>query len=128
MNRLKIEKEGNFSLVKTGVEYENFVCGIIRRLGYTCKRVGQSGDYGADVLVTVKGKILVIQCKFYSGSVGYDAIQQVYAAKSIYNGTWCCVVSNAAFSRQAIEGSRKLRVKLLSHYDISKYLDVLKNK
>lgn len=123
--RMHIEKEGAFNLVKTGAEYENFICGIIRRQGVSCKRVGQAGDYGADVLATLKNGTLVIQCKFYSSPVGYDAVQQVYTAKSIYNGSWCCVVTNATFTRQAIDAGRKLGVKLLSHIDIAEYLSAL---
>lgn len=123
--RMHIEKEGAFNLVKTGAEYENFICGIIRRQGISCKRVGQAGDYGADVLATLKNGTLVIQCKFYSSPVGYDAVQQVYTAKSIYNGSWCCVVTNTTFTRQAIDAGRKLGVKLLSHIDIAEYLNAL---
>lgn len=126
--RMHIEKDGDFNLVKTGTEYEKFICGILRRQGCSCKRVGQSGDYGADILVNLGRGTLVIQCKFYSSPVGYDAVQQVYTAKSIYNGTWCCVVSNATFTRQAIEGGRKLGVKLLSHVDIAEYLKSLKER
>ena len=123
--RMHIEKEGAFNLVKTGTEYENFVCGIIRRQGASCKRVGQSGDDGADVLANLKSGTLVIQCKFYSTPVGYDAVQQVYTAKSIYKGTWCCVVTNATFTRQAIEGGNKLGVRLLSHVDLEEYVKSL---
>lgn len=126
-HRMHIEGDGDFNLVKTGTEYEKFVCGIFRRQGCSCKRVGKSGDYGADILVDVGSGTLVIQCKFYSTPVGYEAIQQVYAAKTIYKGTWCCVVSNATFTRQAIDGGRKLGVKLLSHIDIVKYLNALKD-
>ena len=125
VRRMHIEKEGAFNLVKTGTEYENFVCGIIRRQGGSCKRVGQSGDYGADILATLKNGTLVIQCKFYSSPVGYDAVQQVFTAKSIYNGTWCCVVTNATFTRQAIEGGKKLGVRLLSHVDFAEYVKSL---
>ena len=123
--RMHIEKEGAFNVVKTGAEYEEFICGILRRQGCSCKRVGQSGDYGADILAPLKNGILIIQCKFYSSPVGYDAVQQVYTAKSIYNGSWCCVVTNATFTRQAIEGGNKLGVRLLSHVDLEEYLKSL---
>ena len=123
--RMHIEKEGAFNLVKTGTEYEKFICGIIRRQGVSCKRVGQAGDYGADIIANLKKGTLVIQCKFYSKPVGYGAVQQAYTAKSIYNGTWCCVVTNATFTRQAIEGGKKLGVRLLSHVDFAEYVKSL---
>ena len=126
--RMHIENDGEFNLVKTGAEYEKFICGVITRAGYKCKRVGQSGDYGADILIVLENGTLVVQCKFYSSPVGYAAVQQVYTAKSIYNGTWCCVVSNATFTRQAIDGGRQLGVRLLSHVDIVEYLNSLKEQ
>lgn len=116
---------GGYSEVHTGDEYEQFVMFCVKDTGHVCKKVGGTGDYGADLIVDVNGKSLVIQCKFYSAPVGYDAIQQVYAAKSIYKGSWCCVVSNAGFTRQAIVGGKKLGVKLLSHVDIAEYLKSL---
>lgn len=122
----RIESMGGLAHVNTGDDYEHFVMFCVKDAGYVCKIVGRSGDYGADLVAEVNGKLLVIQCKFYSTPVGYDAVQQVYAAKSVYKGTWCCVVSNASFTRQAIVGSRKLGVRLLSHADIAEYLRSLK--
>ena len=122
----RIESAGGFDHVNTGDDYERFVKFCVNDAGHNCKKVGGTGDYGADLIADVNGKNLIIQCKFYSTPVGYDAIQQVYAAKSIYKGTWCCVVSNAGFTRQAITGARKLGVCLLSHVDIAEYLRSLK--
>ena len=117
---------GGYAEVKTGDDYERYVMFCVKDFGSPCKKVGGTGDYGADLVADVNGKHLVIQCKFYSTPVGYDAVQQVYAAKSVYKGTWCCVVSNASFTRQAIIGARKLGVRLLSHADIAEYLRSLK--
>ena len=122
----QLESLGGFKYVNTGEDYERFVMYCVKDAGHSCQKVGGTGDYGADLVADVNGKNLVIQCKFYSTPVGYDAIQQVYAAKSIYKGTWCCVVSNAVFTRQAITGARKLGVKLLSHIDIAEYMKSLK--
>lgn len=119
---------GGYEEVSTGDDYERFVMFCVKEAGCLCKKVGGTGDYGADLIADVNGKDLIIQCKFYSMAVGYDAVQQVYAAKSIYKGTWCCVVSNADFTRQAIVGGRKLGVKLLSHVDIAEYLKSLKER
>lgn len=128
IHKEQLESVGGFKHVGTGDDYESFVMFCVKDAGYACKKVGGSGDYGADLVVDVNGKNLVIQCKFYSTPVGYDAIQQVYAAKSIYKGTWCCVVSNAGFTRQAIVGGRKLGVKLLSHIDIAEYMKSLNER
>ena len=121
----EIESNGGFANVRTGDDYERFVMFCVKEAGFPVKKVGQTGDFGADVIAEVNGKKLIIQCKFYSTPVGYEAVQQVFAAKSIYKGTWCCVVTNSEFSRQAKAGGRKLGVKLLSHVDIAEYLKSL---
>ena len=121
----EIESNGGFANVRTGDDYERFVMFCVKEAGFPVKKVGQTGDFGADVIAEVSGKNLIIQCKFYSSPVGYDAVQQVYTAKSIYKGSWCCVVTNATFTRQAIEGGNKLGVRLLSHVDLEEYLKSL---
>ena len=121
-----MELAGGFNNVNSGYDYERFVMFCVKEAGYGCKQVGQTGDYGADLIVEVNGKSLVMQCKYHSSPVGYGAVQEVYAAKSIYNAEWCCVVSNASFTTQAEKGAMKLGVKLLSHFDVVDYLYSLK--
>ena len=124
-NQNIMESLGGVNQVNTGYDYERFVMFCVKEAGYRCEQVGQSGDYGADLVVKVNGKLLIIQCKYHSSPVGYDAVQEVYTAKSIYNGEWCCVVSNTSFTRQAKTGAMRLGVKLLSHLDLLEYLHSL---
>ena len=60
-----------------------------------------SNDYGADLICTKNGQVLVVQAKRYEGKVGNAAIQQVVAAKDYYEADECMVVTNSYFTRNA---------------------------
>lgn len=113
----------------TGGEYARFVMFCINAAGCTCRHVGGSGDKGADILIDSSSPIpdssslpahpwIVVQCKFYSSPVGYDAVKEVYAAKALYRAERAWVVSNASYTDQARETARSLGIDLLHHADI----------
>ena len=124
-----LESRGGFNSVVTGKDYEVFVAFCLKDAGASIKRVGQSGDYGADVVADcgIGGRV-VIQCKFYSSAVGYDAVKEVFTAKSIYKGKHAWVVSNAGYTSQAMKAARKLGVKLLSHEEVDAEVRTLRGR
>jgi hypothetical protein len=97
------------------IGYENFVSLQLERLGWKTKGTPSSGDQGADIIAEINGNIAVIQCKLYSGSVGNDAIQQVYAAKEFYGANLAAVVTNSTFTKSAKQLASRLNVLLLHH-------------
>lgn len=117
--RAEIEERGNFAAVATGTDYEYFVRNVLVDAGYKVRRVGGSGDLGADLLVDTPSGLAVIQCKFYSYKVGYDAVQQAFTAKALYSAASAYVVSNARYTRQARRTARLLNIHLHSHATIS---------
>jgi len=108
----------NYAAVKTGTDYERFVINVLTAAGIAAVRVGGSGDYGADLLVETAAGKAVIQCKFYTHPVGYDAVKEAYTAKAIYKASSAFVVSNAAFTTQARRAAHRLGVTLTNHGQI----------
>jgi len=117
--RRVLEERGNYAAVKTGTDYERFVANVLAGAGIAAVRVGGSGDYGADLLVETAAGKAVIQCKFYTRPVGYDAVKEAYTAKAIYKASAAFVVSNAAFTTQARRAARRLGVTLTNHAEIA---------
>ena len=113
--RTDLEQRGNFASVSSGTDYEYFVRDLLTAAGYSVRRVGGSGDLGADLHVTTPAGLVVIQCKFYSQPVGYTAIQEAYTARALYSASLAIVCSNARFTRQARRTAAKLGVKLTHH-------------
>ncbi|WP_253184810.1 restriction endonuclease [Listeria monocytogenes] len=66
-----------------GLQFEHFVGLLLAKLGYRSKVTKSSGDFGADVVLEGKDRI-VIQCKRYrrKEKVGIAAVQQIFAARA----------------------------------------------
>lgn len=109
----------------TGIEFEHFVAELLPDFGYRNVQVTKaSGDEGADVIaVNQNGARVCIQCKHYSdNSVRFDAVQQIYTAKSLYACDIAMVVTNSYFTKQAMESAQRLGVKL---YDRDKLWSIM---
>lgn len=112
------------SRIVIGRRYETYVQKkILKQEGWKVKRIGQSGDQGADLLVKGFGIKIAVQCKWVSsGRVGNSAVQQVFAAKSYYGCTHACVVTNSTYTAAAIDLAERTNVFLLHHIELPRFL------
>lgn len=110
----KEELDLDYSLVKNGYEFEEYVANLYKKLGYTIEEVTKkSGDQGADVIAYKDNIKYVIQVKFYSSPVGNSAVQEVVASKCFYNANQAIVVTNNTFTKSAIELAQANKVELV---------------
>ena len=117
----------SFESVKSGKDFEMYVSTCIESLGYKCELTSDSGDYGADLVVSFNDNVkIVVQCKFYSHPVGYHAVQEINSARDIYNANFACVISNSCFTPQAEKGAHRLNITLLHYSEIGEYFKQLK--
>lgn len=87
----------------SGLEFEQYLEQLFRRLGYQVERTRYSGDFGADLVLMRKDESCVVQAKRKSGRVGVSAIQQAVAARAMYECDAAMVVTNSHFTLQAEE-------------------------
>lgn len=100
----------------TGLEYEYAVARYLQHKGYTDVTVTQgSGDYGVDVLAHKDGYKYAVQCKYYTGSVSLDAVQEAVAGKAVYGCDVAMVVTNSTFTKAAHQLAQANGVILLDH-------------
>ena len=118
-NRRALEERNSFASVHTGTDYERFVAALLTADGFTVTQKGGSGDCGCDLLVSLPSGPAVVQCKFYSSRVGYDAVKEAYAAKALYRATAAFVCTNATYTRQARRTAAQLGVHLTTHATLS---------
>jgi hypothetical protein len=98
--------------------YELHCARVLRECGWKAELTGGSGDQGADVIAE-RGRVrVVIQCKKYSRSVGNKAVQEAVGGKMMYRAHAAAVVSNAPYTRGAVELARMTRVLLLHHTEL----------
>jgi restriction system protein len=102
-------------------EFEQHCASILFRCGWTVHPTPVTGDHGADVVAEKDGHRLIVQCKLYASPVGNKAVQEVYAARPLYNGTHACVVAPSGFTPQARRAAHALSVRLLRHSDLEDF-------
>jgi restriction endonuclease Mrr len=97
-----------------GAGFEALIKRLYEGAGYTAQLTGGTGDQGGDLVVVHGDAKKVIQAKYRGRmSVGNDAVQQVVAAKGIYNCPEAVVITNSTFTPKAQELARVHGVELV---------------
>ncbi len=101
-----------------GISYENYCAHWLKRNGYhNIQLTKASRDQGIDILATKRGKLYGFQCKYYSSTVGNDAVQQAFSGTAYYGCDIACVITNTNFSKDAIELAEETDVLLFPNID-----------
>lgn len=103
----------------TGEQFEQCIASMLRRDGHFVKLTPRSGDYGVDIIMD---NHVAIQCKRYSGNVGLNAVQEVYAGMMHYGCESSIVVTNSQFTKSAIQLANELGVTLWDGRAIQKMM------
>jgi restriction system protein len=96
----------------TGAEFERRLVVLFRALSYQVTHVGAAGDFGGDLVISKNGTRTVVQAKRYGKNVGVKAVQEVVAAKSMYDCSAAMVVTNRDFTAPARTLARSAGVEL----------------
>jgi len=86
-----------------GTDFEGFLSRVFETLGYQVRLTKASGDQGADLLVSGKGRKIAVQAKGYADSVGNHAVMEVIASMAFYGCDSCVVITNSRFTRTAVQ-------------------------
>ncbi|MED4454881.1 restriction endonuclease [Metabacillus fastidiosus] len=86
-----------------GNEFEQFICDLFKKMGYSVNQTKSTGDQGIDVIAAKRGQRIGIQTKCYSTSVSNKAIQEVVAGINHYKLSKGMVITNNFFTKSAIE-------------------------
>lgn len=107
------EASASVADVENGFDYEIAVGTTLERLGWSVRMTNGGGDQGVDILAERDDILYAIQCKYYSSSVGNSAVQQVHAGAAYYGAQYSAVVSNAPYTKAAMQLANSLGVKIL---------------
>lgn len=98
-----VERDIQLTDRMSGREFEVFIAQLYEDLGYQAKITPESGDQGADVIVTSQNKVrIAIQTKRYEGSVGNAAVQEVIAGRIFHKCSTSIVITNSTFTKSAV--------------------------
>ena len=107
----------------SGYDFEDYLKVLFKKLGYKPQVTKKSGDFGADLVLKGKNKI-VIQAKRYGykNNVSLDAVREVYASKAFYKADEAWVITNSFYTKQAKMLAEACGVRLLNRYDLQKFI------
>lgn len=112
----------------SGNEFEEMLYYLLLSHGLKVTKTKKSHDYGADLIIHNKDKIIVIQCKLYTKhAVGNSAVQEIYTATNYYNANIGIIATNSHFSKSAITLAEKSGIILWNREYLSNLLKC-KNK
>ena len=105
-------------------QFEEYVAEKMRQNGYSQVSVTpKSGDYGADVLgVDGSGNKVCVQCKQYTTKVGFDAVQQINTARTLFNCTRAILVTTSTVTKQARDAANQLHVELIENFTPASFM------
>ncbi|MEB8638162.1 restriction endonuclease [Bacillus cereus] len=115
IKKQKLRMSGIYKIDKmSGSEFENYLTVFFEDLNYRVEDVGGKGDRGADKILIEpgSGKRICVQAKRWDKNVTFEAIQQVFTAKSIYECEEAWIITNRGFTKQLRETAEKLNVNL----------------
>lgn len=99
----------------SGLEFEEWLARLLRDAGIGGVCLTQaSRDQGADLVITIGNRKIVMQAKQYQETVGNSAVQEVHGALPYYGATEAWVVTTSSFSKDAIDLAYRTGVRLVS--------------
>lgn len=95
--------------------YELYCANLLTNAGWHVRRIPPP-DFGVDLIATLAGVRLAIQCKNQRKNVGVSAVQQVVAGQEMYKHiTHRMVASGSGFSKSAHKLATATRTHLAHH-------------
>ncbi|QHA38770.1 restriction endonuclease (plasmid) [Rossellomorea marisflavi] len=112
----------------SGRNFEEYLKVLLKNLGYRVKLTPSSGDYGADLVLTLSDQRIIVQAKRYKKNVGIKAVQEIASAKSHYSADECWVVTNSFFTEPAKKLASSNQVRLVDRDLLIDWILALKKK
>lgn len=119
----KLRKSGILEVDKmSGRKFEEYLQALLKAKGYYVQLTPASGDYGADLILSIKGKKIIVQAKRYKKNVGVKAVQEIASAKSHYKADECWVITNSFFTEQAKKLASSNQVRLIDRKQLMNWM------
>lgn len=101
-----------------GIGYEEWCASWLARNGFhNVTKTKASNDQGIDLIAERGGLSWGFQCKYYTSSVGNEAVQQAYAGKAYYGLDKAGVLCNTVFTNSARKLAEETGVELVEQLE-----------
>jgi hypothetical protein len=108
-------------------DFEAFMAWLFRQDGYEVEETSYSGDFGADLLLSKKGKKTVVQVKRYAPGtqVGVGDVNQVIGASTYYSADDALMITTSDFTGSAIALAKSAEVVLWNWQRLLRYFSAV---
>ncbi|WP_345242053.1 restriction endonuclease [Pontibacillus salipaludis] len=107
-----------------GLDFEEFLVGLLSKLGFRASPTKNSGDQGVDILARKNDRVYAIQAKRYASSVGNKAVQEVVSGKEYYKADAAWVITNNTFTPAALALAERTETTLWDRNKLEAMLEV----
>ncbi len=114
------------SVNMTPAGFEAFCAESLRASDWQVSLTPFCRDQGVDVIAEKNGIRVVLQCKFYSNTVGNKAVQEIAAGRVHQQAHFGAVVTNSAYTFSAQELAATNSILLLHHTDLPQLEQLLR--
>ena len=101
-----------------GINFENNCMDILKNSGWKVKETPSSGDQGVDLIASIDGLRVCIQCKNHEKAIGNKAVQEISAGKLYWKGTHAVLVSKSGFTKAAQKLANANNVELIHESEL----------
>jgi len=113
----------------SGIEFENLVLQLVRKMGFEAQTTKTSGDGGVDIIAHNNQPFLegqyIIQCKRWNSSIGEPALRDLYGVVMSERANKGILVTTSYFTPSAISFAKGKPLELIDgdklHFLLSKY-------
>ena len=85
----------------SGLEFEYVCADILRRCGFTAKKIGGAADGGRDILIWNGSRKIVVECKHHAKPTGRPTVQKLHSATMTEGAVGGVLISTGGFSSEA---------------------------
>lgn len=101
-----------------GYEFEDFISGLFRRLGFEVEVTNYSNDGGVDLVATFNQPIFsgkyIIQCKNWTGPVGQPEVRDLYGVVMDQRANKGILITPSDYTQQAYDFARGKNIELIN--------------
>ena len=110
-----------------GYEFEVFMTGLFRRLGFEVETTAYSNDGGIDLIAVYNEPIFsgkyIIQCKNWIGSVGQPEVRDLYGVVTDQRANKGILITPSDYTQQAIDFARGKNIELINGQTLRRILE-----
>lgn len=106
----------------SGIEFEHYMVGLLRKLGYKHVRMTEKYDLGIDIIADKDGMTWGIQTKRHKSMVKAAAVRQAYTALTYYGCDRAMVISNSTYSNTAQILANKTHTILIDRHQLATWM------